>query len=280
MKIALCLSGHARTHETVHKFWQKNLFAPEHGHDVDVFIHTWDTIGPRWFGDGRSEAMNPLPRADFHSGIVESPPFDINSMRDLWNPISMVVEDYEQYHDSFANDVIPVLEERNRRDIPAGFEHHHPLSVRSMLYKRAKCNELKTQYEVLTGIEYDLVIQARPDVALTEPLSQVVMNTKDRIFFHNSRSVTREPEICDFGAIGTSLRVNFYCDLYYVLDNELRNVGEDFFQFLNPHKMYVRYFLRNHMNYEERDLGLCIVRDSGQILGWPHAANIVRTFEG
>lgn len=276
MRIALCLSGHSRTHETVYKFWLKNLMAREHGHDVDVFMHLWDTVGPRWFGEGHSESMSPLPRPDFHSGIIKSDPTDLNSVKKLWLPVSMVVENYDEYHNSFICEVKPVLDERDRRGIPAGFEHHHPLSVRSMLYKRMKCNDLKTEHEIRTGLDYDVVIQARPDVALTVPLSPEILNTTDRIMFHNSRSVTKDPEICDFGAVGTSNRVNFYCDLYHELDNELKLVGDDFFQFLNPHKMYVKYFEHNHMAYEERDLGLCIVRETGNILGWPHAAKIVR----
>lgn len=279
MRIALCLSGHSRTHDVVYKFWLKNLMAREHGHQVDVFMHLWDTVGPRWFGEGHAESMNPLPRPDFHSGIIKSDPSDLNSIKQLWNPISVVVDNYDAHHNAFIRDVVPVLNERDRRGIPAGFEHHHPLSVRSMLYKRMKCNDLKTAHEILTGVTYDLVIQARPDVALTEPLSQDILNTTDKIMFHNSRSVTKDPEICDFGAIGTSARVDFYCDLYHELNTELESVEEDFFQFLNPHKMYVRYFSHNHMKYEERDLGLCIVRETGNILGWPKAADIVRSYK-
>lgn len=276
MRIALCLSGHARTYDLTHKFWKKNLMAY---HETDVFMHLWDTIGPRWFGENRVESLNPAPRPDFHSGIIASPIIDINQIRDIWEPLNIVVEQYEPLHQVFARDVQPVLQERDKRGIPAGFEHHHPLSVRSMLYKRILCNRLKMDREVLLGGRYDLVIQCRPDVALTQPLAEDVIGGSGPIYFHNSRSVTKEPEICDFGSIGTSEQVDFYCELFNNLQEELQSVGDDFFQFLNPHKMYVNYFKHHNTAYIEKDLGLCILRENGIILGWPHAANIVKTFK-
>lgn len=275
MKIALCMSGHARTYDQTFKFWKKNLLD---SHDVDVFMHLWDTIGPRWFGEGRVESSNPAPREDFHSGIIDSPVIDVNDIIKLWNPLSIVVENYEKFHETFKRDALPTIEERNKRGIPAGFEHHHPLSVRSMLYKRAECNLLKAKEESRMKQSYDVVIQCRPDVALTQPIADDVLNNVKTVYFHNSRSVTKDPEICDFGSIGPSAFINFYCDLYDDLDDQMDTVGENFFQFLNPHKMYARYFLENHVPYEERDLGLCILRDNGIILGWPHATQIVRSY--
>ena len=38
MKIALCLSGQARSFEQGYEYYKKNLL--DH-YDVDVFIHTW-----------------------------------------------------------------------------------------------------------------------------------------------------------------------------------------------------------------------------------------------
>lgn len=46
MKIALCLSGQARSFREGHKFLDENLFQ---GNDVDVFVHTWSDIDDKDF---------------------------------------------------------------------------------------------------------------------------------------------------------------------------------------------------------------------------------------
>ena len=42
MKIALCFSGEARSFEKGYEYYKHNLLR---FHDVDVFIHTWNTPG-------------------------------------------------------------------------------------------------------------------------------------------------------------------------------------------------------------------------------------------
>jgi hypothetical protein len=275
LKIALCLSGHARTYYFTKQFWDQNVFAE---HNVDVFMHVWDTIGPRSFGKNRTETF-PEPRSDYDSGIIDSPYVDIDHIKSVWNPVEIVTEDYNSLHEMFCKEITPILHERDRRGIPAGFEHHHPLSVRSMLYKRYKCNELKNAHESNNNIKYDLVIQARPDIAITQAiLSEVVLN-KDLLYFHNCRSVTPDPEINDFGCMGSSENIDVWCDLYNNIDSlfDVLKNDDNFFKFLNPHKMYVQYLMSQSKMYKEIDLGLSIVRDTGRVLGWPHSQNIIKT---
>ena len=262
MKIALCMSGHARTYDKTYQFWQENLLS---NYDVDIHLHLWDTIGPRSFGRGRNEDA-PLPRGDFESGILPSSEINRNNeVWNLWNPATMTFNFYDQYHTTFSREIKPILEERDRRNIPAGFEHHHPLSVRSMLFKRMKCNDILHRY----GTTYDVVIQTRMDVAPAQPMK---LDIPAEIQFHNCRSVTSDPEIADFAAIGTPDMIDVWCDLYNAeleLFNVIKN-EDNFFNFLNPHKMYVRYLKSRNQPYIEKDLGLCIVRDTGHLLGWPH----------
>lgn len=273
LNIALCLSGHARTYYFTKQFWDEHVLS---NHNVDVFMHVWDTIGPRSFGAGRTETF-PEPRSDYDSGIIDSPYIDVEHIKSVWNPVDLVVEDYNSLHETFCKQIDPILRERDRRGIPAGFEHHHPLSVRSMLYKRHKCNELKTHYEKVNNKTYDLVIQTRPDVAITHPiLDEVILNNK-LLHFHNCRSVTPDPEINDFGCMGSSEQINIWCDLYNKIDSlfDVLKNDDNFFKFLNPHKMYVQYLMSQNTPYKELDIGLSIVRDTGILLGWPHAKNII-----
>lgn len=274
MNIALCLSGHARTYALTHKFWEAHVLSK---HNVDVFMHLWDTVGPRSFGESRSE-RSPLPREDFDSGIVESPEVNLSHVSKIWNPVAIAVEPYQAMHKKFERLVKPILDERDRRGIPAGFEHHHPLSVRSMLYKRFKCNNLKKVHEDQMGRKYDLVIQTRPDVAITSEIIDKAWNEQNKLYFHNCRSVTPDPEINDFGAFGSSENINKWCDLYLHVDSLFEKIKyqENFFKFLNPHKMYVQYLLEINQPYEELDIGLSIVRDTGIILGWPYAQKIIQ----
>lgn len=273
-KIALCFSGHARTFYFTKQFWQHHLLSK---YEVDVFIHLWDTVGPRSFGPNRTE-YSPEPRTDYDSGILHSDSIEITDIINTWNPKSIVSERYEDMHDAFVNGVQPILNERDRRGIPAGFEHHHPLSVRSMLYKRFKCNELKQQVEIESGKKYDLVIQTRPDVAITSELLSIVENDTSVLYFHNCRSTTPDPEINDYGCVGTSENVDTWCNLYNKVDELFDKLKHDdnFFKFLNPHKMYVQYLASEGQPYKEMDIGLSIVRDTGIVLGWPHAQNIIR----
>lgn len=274
MRVALCLSGHARTYVFTQQFWNMNLFSK---FQTDVFMHLWETVGPRSFGPDRSEHQ-PLPREDYHSGINPSQRLDITHVVDVWKPVSITVENYDTLHTSFANAVTPILKERDRRGIPAGFEHHHPLSVRSMLYKRYKCNELKRSYEKLHNMKYDLVIQSRPDVVLTQQLVDQVLLDHSKLYFHNCRSQTPDPEINDFGAIGTSEQIDMWCDLYEKVDGLFDRIRqeENFFKFLNPHKMYVQYLTQENQPYQEMDVHLSIVRDSGIVLGWDHSRKIIQ----
>jgi hypothetical protein len=274
MKIALCLSGHMRTHVWAHQFWQKNLLSL---YDVDVFIHTWDTVGPRSFGKYSTE-HNPVPREDYNSGILSSPEINISEVISTWNPKQFVVDAYADFHDTFQKQIVPILNERDRRGIPAGFEHHHPLSVRSMLYKRFVCNQLKIEYEQVNNMKYDLVIQTRPDIVLTSPISDDILHDHSLLYFHNCRSVTPDPEINDFGCIGSSENIDVWCDLYNKIDLlfSILQKEQNFFKFLNPHKMYYQYLLQENRAYKELDINLSIVRDSGIILGWPHAQQLIQ----
>lgn len=45
MRIALCISGQPRSFKAGYEYYKKNLLDK---HDVDVFIHTWDTSGMEW----------------------------------------------------------------------------------------------------------------------------------------------------------------------------------------------------------------------------------------
>ncbi len=274
MKVALCVSGHARTYAFTHQFWHRHLISK---FQTDVFMHLWDTIGPRSFGEGRSE-HSPLPREDFDSGILQSSTLDINHIAKLWNPTSIVVEKYDTMHNALTQQVTPIIYERDRRGIPAGFEHHHPLSVRSMLYKRFQCNRLKIDYERMYNMKYDLVIQTRTDVAITGDISSEILEDSNKLYFHNCRSVTPDPEINDFGAIGASEKIDLWCNLFNQQFRVFERIrGDDnFFKFLNPHKMYVQYLMEENQEYKEMDINLSIVRDSGIILGWDHAKKTIQ----
>ena len=269
-RIALCMSGHARTYRFTKQFWDFHVLSK---YNVDVYMHLWDTIGPRSFGINKTE-HSPDPRLDCDSGILTSDTLDINDIKAVWNPVDIEIEKYSDKHESFVSLVQPIIKERNRRGIPEGFEHHHPLSVRSMLYKRYKCNELKNK----SGETYDLVIQTRPDVAITSDIIPNVWTEPKKLYFHNCRSVTPDPEINDFGCMGTSVAVNTWCELYNKIESVFFMLKEDknYFKFLNPHKMYVQYLNFMNQPYEELDIGLSIVRDTGIVLGWPYAQNIIK----
>jgi hypothetical protein len=93
-------------------------------------------------------------------------------------------------------------------------------NVWKMLYSLHQANQMRVEYETALGIEYDMVIRTRPDVALMEPIEAEILKTHLNndpnlvIIPRNKRCGYNGVFICDLFAIATPETMTVYCDLY------------------------------------------------------------------
>jgi len=245
MKIALCMSGHARTYAQTFETWRDNLLAH---HDVDVFFHVWDTLGPRTYGRG----------APGHSGIEQSELLNLDHLINIWHPTLAIMDKYVYFHQHFDTKSAKWYRTREAlglRDID------RPLGNMSMYYKWRECNNLRLRHAEQHNITYDMVIRSRPDIALREQLPAEC--------FHNN-SVTYIPiagswaenEISDYITLGTSEQLNHWCSIYDQLDEKYTSALEsnDFTKALYPHKLFYHHFVDHNQPFKQVPINCEIIR--------------------
>jgi len=118
------------------------------GYDIDIFLHTWsetDTSEKSWhnlYGDKRGRAVDDT---------------DIEFIKEAYNPKYFLIEEPLKLVQDFE------FIERVQ-GVPRQF-----FSVINSLYTRYKVNEMRIKYEKENNIEYEYVIQTRPDIKFEEP---------------------------------------------------------------------------------------------------------------
>lgn len=127
-KVAVCLSGQARTWRTAKENILKYFDLTEHGCEVDFFIHTWDTNQYR----GKNDIVW-LQRTD-----QKVLPSEKEDLIQAFNPIDIEIEEY------------------NKDNYTTLWE--------TLLYSFMKSVWLKRKHEVKNNFVYDLVIRARLDI--------------------------------------------------------------------------------------------------------------------
>ena len=155
MRIAICISGQIRT--GCYAAPNIKRYLGEHLSNCDVFVHAWD------FNMQKSNlrfAMQ-IPNVAVTPEIFCHLGDDADRFRDIWNPISMVVESYDT----------AVKRMEQERNVPA-------CSTDSMVYRTNGNSDrwiplyyswyqsvlLKRDHELLNGFKYDLVVKLRADV--------------------------------------------------------------------------------------------------------------------
>lgn len=143
MRVAIQVFGHLRTFSRCVESLRTNLLDryPQH----DVFLHTWD----------RMEAET----VSHHAPVCDPTPVDadvIASVKQAYRPTRMTIEHQsprEMGHLSFSG---------GKRISISG--------IRYMFSSMQRANRLRESYSADTGVEYDVVVAVRPDIALYRPL--------------------------------------------------------------------------------------------------------------
>lgn len=241
MKIALCMSGHSRSHERTVGGWSAHLLSR---YDVDVFFHLWDTDGYRATGEN----------TDGHSGVIEGNKIDVSKIQSLWKPAKIVIEQYSLFHDRFKDRADKWYAARNERGLRV---IDRPLSNFSMLYKWHECNQMMLN----SGTKYDAVIRTRPDMGLNGPISEEHLQQSDNLLLPRKGSWAAD-EPSDYMTIGTPELMTRWCDMYNQLDTKYENsIAEgDFSKALHIHRLFHYHLIDNNIPFRVIDVDCEIVR--------------------
>lgn len=244
MKIALCMSGHARTHFKTYGHWRDNLLAH---HDVDVFFHLWDTIGPR-----------DMHTKTGHSGVEPSLPVDVERINQLWQPKQIVIDSYMYFHSRFeaqADRWYKMRAALGLRDID------RPLANISMYYKWRACNDMKNWYAAQHDLNYDMVIRSRPDIALFDKIPHECFTDQSSTYIPVAGSWAPD-EISDYITMGTTEQINHWCKVYEQIDEKYEKAvaDGDFTKALYPHKLFYYHFTEHNQPFKALDIKCEIIR--------------------
>jgi len=154
MRIAFCFSAHMRKYKNYFNDYIDNVYYPlSKLGEIDVFIHTWDTLGPKHSWHTFSTGTEGLD-------LIKTDPIEIAS---FYNPKTLFIENYEKTK--------PILYLKNythkKPGTPALYQEGI-CSTTVSYYKIWACNELKKDAERREGFKYDIVVRLRPDMRYTK----------------------------------------------------------------------------------------------------------------
>lgn len=240
MRVAIQFYGFVRHFETNFNLWQR-LFKT---HNIDVFIHTWDTI----------QFKDNSPIIDIgSSGQLETSKtyLDVDKLKRLYNPKSILVQNYDEYHDMFSSKA-QILEKLRIEHLSKNPKDEWVLKGRyipyvSMYYSWWKVSQLKQKYEIENNFLYDIVLHTRTDFALTDifdfnlynhPLvSPPWPNDTPEAWVDYSKGIN------DYWIYGLSKTVDLYCSVYPRLQEVWNYCMNDhqfgFKEASNPHSIPV-----------------------------------------
>lgn len=232
MKLAVCLSGHYRTHDITFSNWYEKLYSK---YDCDVFFHTWNVNGSRIgvLNDEISiEDLTPLEYTD-------------EQLKEKFKFTDVVIESYGDLHGMFliASSVV-----RERRSQMFELQNRRVVHLYSMWYKALKCFELMENYANKNNIKYDLVIKSRPDLSIFDSTIQTTyqfehlspFNLNDLDFSKVTIPLfNKSNELHDYFAIGTMELMRKYNQLYNNMEQLSNTISLS--DFLNPHTLLHNY---------------------------------------
>lgn len=240
MKIAILLVGHFRTFDLVKDSFIKNVIEANAGHEIDIYIHTWKSLG-------YSSVGTDILDKEIHQKLIEkfglsrhhdtnSPDLNIDIINDVLRPKDIIVED----------DNILQTEVYDKMKTPKNSHSFYP-NTYAQFRKLFLCNEMCKK----TEISYDLVIKTRPDIYYTKPI----------IF-----------EKVDPGTI--ILQDHYVNDLLYYGSTETMETISNIFQNLNvnrpldPHALLNQHISINKLTVDKRKLGIQLMRKNGDIISY------------
>jgi hypothetical protein len=202
MKIAILITGHVRNFLKTYPSFLENILYLRQENDVDIIIDTWDV----------SDSNYTVANKYYPS---EEARIDENKIRELYNPISFNIENFESIKDKFAAEKffpenilrnLYIENQRREKDSSGGrilFKDGYFL-LAPQFYKFKQANEKRKQIETQTGIKYDLIIRTRFDVRFIQKF--IIPNDLNTLFF--------SLEYNDFFVCGNDKNMNIFCGIF------------------------------------------------------------------
>ncbi|MDR1826522.1 MAG: hypothetical protein LBQ49_02410, partial [Rickettsiales bacterium] len=149
-KVAIQLCGHLRSYKSTYADFLDKVVGTlrDEGYEADIFLHSWnesDTSEKSWHnleGDKRGR------------GVSDG---DVEFIKKAYNPKAFLLEDQITPKENFEFG-------EKFMNMPRQFS-----AVINSSYTRYKVNDLRRRYEKEHGVEYDYVIQTRPDIKFITP---------------------------------------------------------------------------------------------------------------
>lgn len=212
MKIAICLSGHLRTYEKTYQSIYDQLL---NKYDCDIFISTWKNLGNIKFAGG-----NDTEKSEF---------VDIETIKKIYNPISIVMDDAET--ESISNKL-----KKEYEGLKLG-NGDKMSQLMIMMYKIWDVNRLKREYEEKNNLRYDVVIRGRFDVYFKPPKIETALNKIQATPGHMG--------VTDFVFAGPSSLMNDLCDIYTIMSPRI-----SFSMFENIDKIWSVHLTNNNIPFQ------------------------------
>jgi len=217
MKVALCLSGHMRKYKETAPSIINNIINPT---GADVFIYTSETLG-----------YHNQFRADAQHLINDKTQYHLNEINKLFRPKKIEIQP-DSYMETFYEEIKTYLPHLvGDPNVPKS-----PAHMAAQYYKIWYCNDMRKYYERDTGVRYDIVIRARPDLFFTTPITQEnLIQAKTKL---SVPSIENYAGINDQFALGNPHMMDFYSMMYHSLPRYFRDN--------NPYipEMFVAWYLR------------------------------------
>lgn len=144
-RIAIQLFGHLRTFEQTYASLREQILLPNSrdGYTIDFFIHTWDELDHSTVNYRNSKGIS------LAGGPLQSQ--HIQLVNKLYAPKAIAVEPQLDYPDVLMTEKIGSFKRSMRGCI-------------NMAYTLYRSSELRREYAIKHGIDYDWVIVTRPDL--------------------------------------------------------------------------------------------------------------------
>jgi hypothetical protein len=199
MRIAILLSGQLRNIDIGYEFIRKNLMD---GYNCDVFIHSWydsNSIGTKF-----SHWWPSTLQIGSDKKVI-----------DMYRPKKFLIEPQEEIDVKTYN-----------ADKYEGA--YRVFATLSMFRSIQKCNQIKNEYVIESGTDYDVVVRARFDFGLFTKIEYEKYDYQNKIFFKDD--CNHIPNLCmnDHFAFGSSKNMNYYCNTFDEIENIYYNMRYDF----------------------------------------------------
>lgn len=230
MKIAVCLSGHMRDFDRKFASLHECLVRDN---DADFFIHTWETFG---YSVNNPGSMAQYGRDGFDR---RSPRIDSTHVHDLYNPVSLVVEDFEKFEPAINREASYFTRRREGTRVENLISLHRKIFL---------TDRLRQDYEEMSGVRYDVVVRARPDL----------LYEREVRFDEHDLSLVTTPEELSFGVVSDAFAfgapdvMTRFCGFYPRMKETYDTMGS----VINPHTFLLDWFHFSGVEGHKLPLGI------------------------